>query len=258
MRTSAAIAPAFDREHRVQVHLGDFREIGDELRNVDDHRGERVAVDRLGAAHALQDLGRGDAVQHRQRVVLRRRREPERDVLQHLDQDAAQPERDQLAERGVGHGADDDLLAAAEHLLHLDAEQVSPCASYFVGVGHDRREALLRPRRALFTPTSTPPASVLCRICGETILSTTGKPIAAASFAASAADVATPSFGTGMPYASQTSLPSGAVSDVRPSAFTLVENAPDFGLVVRHRCDPSRRARQITFSARSAAISSLP
>ncbi len=27
---------------------------------------------------------------------------------------------------------------------------------------------------AFFTPTSTPPASVLCRICGETILSTTG------------------------------------------------------------------------------------
>src|SRR5688572_12321119 len=42
-----------------------------------------------------------------------------------------------------------------------------------------------------------------------------------ASFAASSADVATPSFGTGMPYASQTSLPSGAVSDVRPSAFAL-------------------------------------
>ncbi len=27
---------------------------------------------------------------------------------------------------------------------------------------------------AFFTPTSTPPASVLCRICGDTILSTTG------------------------------------------------------------------------------------
>src|SRR5688572_4085215 len=71
------------------------------------------------------------------------------------------------------------------------------------------------------TPTSTPPASVLCRICGETIFSTTGNPMPEASFAASSADVATPSFGTGMPYASHTSLPSGAVSDVRPSAFAL-------------------------------------
>src|ERR1700686_600526 len=73
----------------------------------------------------------------------------------------------------------------------------------------------------LFTPTSTPPASVLWRISGDTILSTTGKPMADAIFAASAAEVATPSFGTEMPYASHTSLPSGAVSEVRPSAFTL-------------------------------------
>ncbi len=73
---------------------------------------------------------------------------------------------------------------------------------------------------ALFTPTITPPASVLCRISGETIFITTGKPMPLASFAASAAELATPSFGTGMPYASHTSLPSGAVSDVRPEAFT--------------------------------------
>ena len=52
---------------------------------------------------------------------------------------------------------------------------------------------------ALFTPTRTPPASVLCRISGETIFITTGKPMPDASFAASAADVATPSFGTAMP-----------------------------------------------------------
>src|SRR6266481_9574136 len=67
----------------------------------------------------------------------------------------------------------------------------------------------------------TPPASVLCRISGETIFRTTGKPMPAASFAASAAEVATPSLGTAMPYASHTSLPSGAVSEVRPSALTL-------------------------------------
>ncbi len=32
----------------------------------------------------------------------------------------------------------------------------------------------LRTSAAFFTPTSTPPASVLCRICGDTIFSTTG------------------------------------------------------------------------------------
>jgi hypothetical protein len=39
----------------------------------------------------------------------------------------------------------------------------------------------------------------LCRISGETIFITTGKPIPVAIFDASAADLATPSFGTGMP-----------------------------------------------------------
>src|SRR5262249_36216867 len=80
----------------------------------------------------------------------------------------------------------------------------------------------LRTSAAVFSPTSTPPASVLCRISGDTILRTTGKPMREASFAAAAAFVATPSFGTGMPYASQTSLPSGAVSELRPSAFAAL------------------------------------
>ena len=50
-----------------------------------------------------------------------------------------------------------------------------------------------------FTPTMTPPASVLCKICGETIFITTGKPILEASFTASSAEVATPSFGMVIP-----------------------------------------------------------
>ena len=49
------------------------------------------------------------------------------------------------------------------------------------------------------TPTSTPPASVLCRMSSETIFITTGKPMSAAKSAASAADWATPSRGSGTP-----------------------------------------------------------
>ena len=96
---------------------------------------------------------------------------------------------------------------------------------------------------AFFTPTSTPPASVLCRISGETILSTTGKPMADAIAAASAADVATPSLGTVIPYASHTSLPSGAVSAVRPSAFTVSSTRSDFGPVADHRRSQSLSIR---------------
>ena len=136
------------REHRVQVHLRDLGEVGDELRDVFDQRRERVAVDRIGAAHALQHLGRLDAVEHRQRVLLRRWREPERDVLHHLDEHAAEAERHELAERGVGDGADDHFLAARQHLLHLHAQEVR-LRVVLLGAGHDRGERLLpRPARS--------------------------------------------------------------------------------------------------------------
>ena len=162
IRTSAAIAPLLGGEDRVQVHLRDFRIVGDELRHVLDHRRERVAIDRIRAAHALEDLRRGDAVEHRQRVVLGRGRQTERDVLEHLDQHAAQTEGDQLAEHGIGDRADDHFLAAGEHLLHLDAEKVR-LRVVLLRVGDDGVEALLgHPRRS-----SRRPARLRPRSCAE-------------------------------------------------------------------------------------------
>ena len=61
-----------------------------------------------------------------------------------------------------------------------------------VGVRRDRVEALLAAGALLGTALTTP----------------------------GPADFATPSFGVVTPYASHTRLPSGAVSDVRPSLFT--------------------------------------
>jgi hypothetical protein len=57
----------------------------------------------------------------------------------------------------------------------------------------------LRTSAAEDSPTRTPPASVLCRMSGETIFMTTGKPSLSASCTASSADSASPSSGTGMP-----------------------------------------------------------
>jgi hypothetical protein len=135
-------------EHRIQVHLGDLGKVGDELRHVPDHRRQRLAIHRLRAAHTLQHVGGGNAVEHRQRFVVGCRRQAERDVLQHFDQHAAQTERDELAERGIGHRADDDLLSTAHHLLHLDAEQVGLLV-VLLRVGHDLREPGLCLRRVL-------------------------------------------------------------------------------------------------------------
>ena len=57
------------REHRIQIELGDLREVRHQLRDVHDHRRERFAVHGLRAAHTAQDLRGGDAVQHRQRIL---------------------------------------------------------------------------------------------------------------------------------------------------------------------------------------------
>ena len=138
-----------------------------------------------------------DAVEHRQRIVLGRGREAEGDVLQHLDQHAAEAEGDQLAERAVGDRADDDLGAAGQHLLDLDALDLG-VGLVLLGIRQNGLVAFSA-SAAVLTPTTTPPASVLCRMSGETIFITTGKPMSAASLAASPADLATPSFGTGMP-----------------------------------------------------------
>ena len=75
----------------------------------------------------------------------------------------------------------------------------------------------------------------------------------AAIFAASAAEVATPSFGTAIPYASHTILPSGAVSAVRPSALTVSRTRLTSVrlLIVLFSW---RLSFQMTFSVRSAAI----
>ena len=122
MRTSAAIAPCSE------ANTG-FRSIseisGKSATNADTRsimRGQGGAVNGPGAANAAQDFCRSDAVQHRERVLRGSGREPEGDVLQHLHQYAAEAERHQLAERRVRDRADDDLLAAGQHLLHLHAE----------------------------------------------------------------------------------------------------------------------------------------
>ncbi len=136
------------REDRVEIELGDLGEVGGELRHALDQQRERLAVDALRPANASQHVGRCDAVEHRQRIGLRHGGEPERHVLQHLDQHAPEPERDELAERRIGDRADDDLLAALQHLLDLHADEaglrVVPAR-----VRHDRRVALLGLRSAL-------------------------------------------------------------------------------------------------------------
>ena len=133
------------RKHRVEIEFDDLREVADELRHPHDDVGQSVAVDGLAAAHAVQHLPGLYAVEHRERVVFGRRGEAEGDVLQHFDEDAAEAEGDELAEALVGDRADNDLGAALQHLLDLDA--VDPGVGLVgLGVGQDRGIGRLAPR----------------------------------------------------------------------------------------------------------------
>ncbi len=117
-------------------------------RDVLDDSRQRAAVDRIGATHALEYRCRRDAVEHRQGVLVRGGCQAEGDVLQHFDQHPAEAEGDQLAERRIGHRADDHFLASGQHLLHLYAEDRG-FRVIALRVGHDRVVAFLGFLRSL-------------------------------------------------------------------------------------------------------------
>ena len=71
----------FGREYRIEIHLGDLREIGDQSRDVDDDVGNRVAINGIAASDTLQHFMGLDAIEHRERVLLAGRRQSKRNVL---------------------------------------------------------------------------------------------------------------------------------------------------------------------------------
>ncbi len=189
---------ALGGEHRVEIHLADLGEIGDQLRDVDDDVGDRIAVGRIAAAHTLEHLMGLDAVEHRQRVVLGGRREPERDVLQDLDQHAAEAERHQLAERSVGDGADDDFLAAQQHLLDLDAFDLG-VGLVLLGVGQNGGVVLFGVGGGLHAHHHAAGFGLVQDVRRDDLHHDREAHVGWRSWPPPLADLATPSFGTGMP-----------------------------------------------------------
>ena len=109
---SAAIAPLRSGDHRVEVDLGDLREVRDQfgrparICSASAHRstgGAPRTPRRISAARIESSIDSASSAVDR--------REPEGDVLEHLHQHTAEPEGDDLPERRVGDRADDDLLA---------------------------------------------------------------------------------------------------------------------------------------------------
>ena len=164
MRTSAAMAPLLRREHRVQVHLGDLGEVADELETRDDQVGERLAVDRLAAAHALAASRRPGcrrASRARRRFVAGARRK-----VMSFSTSTSTPPRPKATSLPKLPSVTAPTMTSwppVDHLLHLHAEDLR-VGLVLLGVGEDRVVALARLRRRSSRRRCTPPASVLCRM----------------------------------------------------------------------------------------------
>ena len=128
----------FRREDGVEVELLDLREVVEQRRDLDEDRGERAAVDGFAAAHAVEHLLGLDRADHVERLRLVDRRQTESQVLQHFDEDTAETEGDELAERGIRDRADQRLgRARGQHLLDLDAFDLG-VGLVLAGIGQDR------------------------------------------------------------------------------------------------------------------------
>jgi len=84
------------------------------------------------------------------------------------------------------------------------------------------------------TPTITPPASVLCRICGDTIFMTTGKPISGRSRPASSAVFATASSEFDLRKLRRCLAPRARVRALRCFCLCEIEYYANGTLVVGH------------------------
>ena len=220
-------------EHRVQIHLGDLGEIRDELRHALDDARERLAVDCGGATHAFEDRRSGNAVEHRQGVGFGRRCEPERHVLQHLDQHAAEPEGHELAERGIGHRADDHLLTPDEHLLHLHAQEIG-LAVVLLRLGHDGVEAFADLRCRLESDQHAPCFGLMENL-GRDDLHDHGISHAGGELRSSCRGCRNALLRNGNPVGVTDELAFRRGQRRTPLRFRLVQNAPHCRLLVCHR-----------------------
>src|SRR5207253_812634 len=89
----------------------------DELGEAEQHVGEDAQVGAGLAAHAYEELEAADAGDHVARFRGGERRHSEADVLEDFDVFAAESEHEERTETRIGGDAEDDLMAAAGHLL---------------------------------------------------------------------------------------------------------------------------------------------
>ena len=126
---------------RVQVHFPDFRATRGQLGYPDQQFHDRLAVDRGCAAHAVKQRSAAQLREHRARLALIDRRDPDRGVLEHFNEHSAQTNHHHRTELGIARDACEQFQSRRRHGLHRDAFESR--------VGSLLREICANPREGL-------------------------------------------------------------------------------------------------------------
>ena len=207
--------PCGQHEHRVDLGLDQaLAELRRHLRERDDGVDQRLDIGLGPAAEAVEQRPGLQLLRHGERLVAAQptfgRQQPHRRVLEQLGGHAAHAEQDGRAERIAVH-AEDQLDAAADHLLHQEALRPHAGLRFDVGRHRVRRAPTVSGVRL----TATPPTSVLCVISDDRIFSTTRPPSSRAAASASAGEVTIRSGAHGTPKRVNSSLACASSSAAR-------------------------------------------
>ena len=141
MRTSAAMAPSLRGEHRVQVHLGDLGEVGDQLGDALDQSRERLAVRPARAPRTPFSISAAwmpSSIDSASSSVAGARR----NVMSFSTSTSTPPRPNATSLPNEGSVTAPTMTSwpPVQHLLHLHADDVG-VGVVLLRVGHDRVEA---------------------------------------------------------------------------------------------------------------------
>ena len=190
---STAIAPAGRCDDRVEVDLEDVRALHPEATEGDEHRPRRPP-DRPAGRPRTPPRRRAPRSSSSIAPAAARveRGEPDRDVVEDLGQDAAQPDQHGRPELRVAAQAEDQLDARRRHRLDEQAADASGRGAGRSRAASGRRR---RPRRRRAARAPRPPTSLLWASPTASSLSATGRPIRRAAATAAGASVTTVDLG---------------------------------------------------------------
>ena len=161
----------------VEIHFRDLGQVFDHRRYPQQRVAQRRDVTGIATAVPVEQFGGLYLADHLGGIDVGERVEPERDVTEQLDEDAAEAEREERPKQGILGHPDEYLVSAADEFLNERSR----------GIGCDGHDSIVGSGDGITPRTSSarPPTSVLWRMLGATTFRTTGSPSSAAATTAS-------------------------------------------------------------------------